>query len=39
MEELSVLVESLTNTLIGLTVLIMLFSIGLGMTFQQVTVL
>ena len=39
MEELSVLVESLVNTLIGLTVLIMLFSIGLGMTFQQVTVL
>jgi hypothetical protein len=39
MEELSVLIESLINTLIGLTVLIMLFSIGLGMTFQQVTVL
>ena len=39
MEELSVLVESLINTMIGLTVLIMLFSTGLGMTFQQVTVL
>lgn len=39
MEELSVLVESLINTMIGLTVLIMLFSTGLGMTFQQVTML
>jgi BASS family bile acid:Na+ symporter len=39
MEELSVLIESLINTMIGLTVLIMLFSTGLGMTFQQVTVL
>jgi BASS family bile acid:Na+ symporter len=39
MEELSVIIESLINTLIGLTVLIMLFSTGLGMTFQQVTVL
>jgi BASS family bile acid:Na+ symporter len=39
MEELSVLVESLIDTMIGLTVLIMLFSTGLGMTFQQVTVL
>jgi BASS family bile acid:Na+ symporter len=39
MEELSVLIESLINTLIGLTVLILLFSTGLGMNFQQVTVL
>jgi BASS family bile acid:Na+ symporter len=39
MEELSVLIESLINTLIGLTVLILLFSTGLGMTFQQVMVL
>jgi BASS family bile acid:Na+ symporter len=39
MEDLSALIESLVNTLIGLTVLILLFATGLGLTFQQVTIL
>lgn len=39
MEELALLVESLLGTLIGLTVVLLLFSTGLTLTFQQVTIL
>jgi len=39
MEELSLLVESLIGTLIGLTVLLLLFSTGLALTFRQATML
>ena len=39
MEELALLVESLISTLIGITILALLFSTGLGLTFGQVTVL